>query len=400
MRRTGFLANLYLTFKGLQLIKRFLLGQPLDGKDKTNSRFLTPGTIAYTRDGYASTWAMLCGWQRLLWRLAIVLLPPLTLLAMLFVPPYVLLSGLILASIPIGYNLRQRWIYRRHNRDFVRPLALVLARHLGYARTYNPRMWLKVPRNFRDAEKPIIIQLPPDDPMPAIKRGELVTTVEEKLNISDLTAYFRMHGKTPFVELVPTPRPPDKVTLSKYGSYVRNAPEATPFLGIGRDGKGVYLSFEEESPHVIISMGSGGGKSVLAKAVAAQVLRHGGDVHILDYKRRSHRWARGLEGITYAKDICDIHALLIELAEMARKRNFDTDLDDDTDTEDINAGNRQLILLEEINATMSQLRAYWEENRPKDGSKTSPAIRALGEILYMGRAVKVNVLAIGQRLFC
>ena len=59
-------------------------------------------------------------------------------------------------------------------------------------------------------------------------------------------------------------------------------------------------------------------------------------------------------------------------------------------------GERLLLLLEEINATMKQLARYWEKTRESGDPKVSPAIDALNEILYMGRQLRMHVLLVAQ----
>lgn len=395
--KLGFFGTLYLTFKGLQLIKRFFMGQPLDGQEKTNARFLTPATMAYTKDGYASWWAMLPGYQKLFWRLGILFGSPLALATWLLIPRWVILTGALLACIPLGFNLANRWTYRNHNREYVKPLAAVLTNYLGYAATYPTRLWLDVPFDFlsnKEDERKITVRTPPRDHLLGPAREQLITIVEEKLGLRDLSAIWHMQGANPYVEFIPTPRPPDKVLAEQYMEHLLNATEAEPFFGIGRNNKPEYGSWDEESPHLLISMGTGAGKSEVAKSISVQVLRHGGKIFICDYKRRSHRWATGVENVTYWKDIQDIHNGIIEFAAVATQRNIDTDVPG----EDINPGPRHVLVLEELNATMAKLKWYWMLNREKDDPKVSPAVTALMEILYMGRAVKCNVVAIGQRL--
>ncbi|MFI2215176.1 hypothetical protein [Streptomyces sp. NPDC020141] len=55
-----------------------------------------------------------------------------------------------------------------------------------------------------------------------------------------------------------------------------------------------------------------------------------------------------------------------------------------------------MILLEEVNATMAQLKRYWAKTRESGDPKTSPAVEALAEILFMGRQVRLHVLLVAQ----
>jgi len=51
-----------------------------------------------------------------------------------------------------------------------------------------------------------------------------------------------------------------------------------------------------------------------------------------------------------------------------------------------------------MNATANRLLAYWRKIKEKDDPAVSPAIEALGDILFMGRAVRVNVIAVAQMM--
>jgi len=56
------------------------------------------------------------------------------------------------------------------------------------------------------------------------------------------------------------------------------------------------------------------------------------------------------------------------------------------------------IILEEVNSTIDLLQDYWAEVREKSDPKKSPAIKALKQILTMGRGAKKNVVGIAQML--
>jgi hypothetical protein len=86
---------------------------------------------------------------------------------------------------------------------------------------------------------------------------------------------------------------------------------------------------------------------------------------------------------------------------MGHRRNLA--VDEWTGEDEPDVGPRLGILLEEANATITKLKRYWtsirktraDEEGPAD-PKESPAIDALRETLFMGRAVKMHVLMVAQ----
>ncbi|MFG2197176.1 hypothetical protein [Streptomyces sp. NPDC048639] len=151
-------------------------------------------------------------------------------------------------------------------------------------------------------------------------------------------------------------------------------PESAPLIGFGTGRKKVSVDLDAESPHVLVSAGTGGRKSVILRCIASQLLHNGAHAFVLDYKRISHQWARGVPGVTYCRDIADIHQALIRLgAEGHRRIRLADDLDEDADPTAI--GPRLAILLEEVNATMKQLARYWASIREPGDPKTQPGHR-------------------------
>ncbi|WP_142211926.1 hypothetical protein [Streptomyces sp. SLBN-118] len=73
-----------------------------------------------------------------------------------------------------------------------------------------------------------------------------------------------------------------------------------------------------------------------------------------------------MPGVTYCRDITDIHEALIYGNEGRRCIRLAEQLDDDVlDIESWRVGPRLMILLEEINSTMKQLNRYREKIREK-----------------------------------
>ncbi|MFB6945619.1 hypothetical protein ACFWGL_40110 [Streptomyces sp. NPDC060286] len=170
-------------------------------------------------------------------------------------------------------------------------------------------------------------------------------------------------------------------------------PESAPLIGLGAGKKKVSVDLDVDSSHVLISASSGGGKSTILRCITCQFIHNG--AYVLDFKRMSHTWARGVPGVTYCRDIAEIHDALVHLAQEGRYRiRLAEQLDDDVlEREPWRVGPRLVILLEEVNATMAQLKRYWAKIRESGAPKESPAVDALAEIL-MGRQVRLHVLLV------
>lgn len=171
--------------------------------------------------------------------------------------------------------------------------------------------------------------------------------------------------------------------------------------GLGKRSAVVSSSLSGDSPHVGLSMGSGAGKSVTARALLAQMLYRGCIGLVLDFKMISHQWAAGLPNVVIARRPAEIHEALIWLGGEVERRNevalAGADLDGNVHAV---VGARLLVICEELNATVSALRRYWRELRAGDRElpQRSPALEALDAASFMGRQVLTNIVYIGQRL--
>lgn len=184
---------------------------------------------------------------------------------------------------------------------------------------------------------------------------------------------------------------PSVYDLTTAQSAVFNAPENAPVLGVNGEGEPVSVDLDSDSPHILVSAASGGGKSVIQRTVAAQVLRNGGVATILDVKRHSHRWAKNLPNVGYAQTMTDVGNALVELGREVHRRNEIVD-NFPGPIDEAPVGPRILVVFEEMNATMSQLRQL--SRRIPDG--TYDALDAFRDIVFMGRAAKVHVSAVAQ----
>ncbi|MGW1076039.1 pRL2-11 [Streptomyces sp. NPDC002537] len=381
---------------------RFLSGRDMDGIRRTDATFLKPGShVLPETEGAVSRAAYRPGWQRLGARLTTLGLigggsysywqdPQQTLQALEYGGTG---AAGVAAAAGIAYAL---WSKERRElmREWVRPLHLALAGPLGIPEQSDPRRYLRIPLNFSDDDARIRIDLPVNLKFNETAVAELIV---KKLALEGVSFSWRYAGKAPYVLVKKALRPPDKLLFKDpdVRELVRRAPEPAPLIGLGSGDRTVAVNLDDDSPHVLVAAGTGGGKSVILRTIASQLIRNGALTYILDFKRISHPWARGVPGVTYCRDIAEIHDALIHLGAEGRHRIHLADqLGDEADLTQV--GPRMAILLEEVNATMKQLARYWEKIRGRNDPKTSPAIDSLAEILFMGRQVRLHVLLVAQ----
>jgi hypothetical protein len=387
------------------LIWRWHTGQPWHGRPHTNATWRLPADRVLHPSGRASRWAhMRVGYRTAIrTTLSLSLLGTgyglvearqLTLRALLG-----LSAVLVIGAILAGYRI---WREARHTATWIKPLHHALAIPAQRPLAIRPKSWLTVPRNFSTSEDAeVIVQLPPDytGGTDSKTAAQLPAIIQAKLGLEEITYSYHRAGPVNELHVATSIPPPSKVSLGMVRDAMTALPASEILAGIGRKSSYVTFSLEEDSPHVLIAASSGIGKSVLAKTIIVQALMSGAVVIVLDKKRTSHPYLRGLPNVLYVKDIKDIHDVLVMLEVELERRNILSDelTDINGDIKDIGEiGPRILIVAEEMNATSVQLKKYWERTRTKDDPKKSPAVEAWGEILFMGRAALVNVLAITQ----
>lgn len=380
---------------------RWFSGHAMHGRPMTNAGWFAAGDRAMTPTGRAFRWHYLprayratartggtaTGWG-ILYGLDHEAMVTVVLLA-------VTVTGLAVIATRRGVHRVRTW---RHFRSRVQPLHWALTAAVGHPPTMRPGDWLDIPADY--AKRPdakIVVTLPDDFKGTGDDRQLVKQVVVSKLNLEDASVSFQMAGKPRAIFSTSVP-PPDKVPLASVAELVAAADPTAPLLGIGRNRKIVTADLDNDSPHVMFSMGSGAGKSVATRLIAAQVLHNGGVALVLDVKRISHTWARGLPNVRYCRSIEDIHEGCLWLREEIDKRNLlvDEGADLDGNTDQVDMGPRLIVLAEEMNATVNRLRAYWRQIKEKGDPTESPAVEALGDALFMGRAVRVNVEAVAQ----
>jgi hypothetical protein len=378
----------------LRWVFRYLAGRPLDGYPRSNSTWLRAGTEPASGES-PGRWSLLPGWQRSAART----LPPVAVAAAGYGWAYyraetaAVLIGLAVAGVIVLVDTAVRWFRRRrHHRTYVRPLVRTLSRELGVAYR-RPADLVSVPVDFQDEDaEPVRITLPTDRNLSPELKERIRSIVAQRLGLHDASEGWSTIGPAPVATFRPAPRPPARVSFADVLDAVRAAPEHAPVLGIGTRNRIVDADFEEDSPHIAISAGSGGGKSVLSGMVLIHALHHGAGVVVFDYKRSSQKPFEGMPGVVIVKNIDEIHDWAVRLGEECERRNRAADEPGGF------VGHRIILLVEEWNALAGKLISYWEKIRTREDPKKSPAVTAISDLTFMGRHVRMNLIGVAQLL--
>ena len=371
-----------------RLTYRWLTGKPWHGQDVGEDRWAWPGSWfwrmhrakrALVRMTVSVTLVTLPYW----W----VRFQQVTLYVLLVVAA----CGLILSAV-LSVRAAVTW---RHRRRWVRPLHLAAHPVAGIGRSQSPSSWITV---ARDRSK-VALKLPQDWTPNPVDQKELVGIVVAKTGIESPEVTWRTAGPAPMLTVTASRPPPMRVLLADVRVAIMEAKQDELVWGLGKHGALIKSSLSGDSPHLGLSMGSGAGKSVTARAILTQMLFHGAIGLIFDYKMISHQWARDLPNVAIVRRPHEIHAALLWLGREAERRNevalHGSDMDGNVHAV---VGPRLVIICEELNATIAQLRTYWRQVRAKEDPVRSPALDALDSVSFMGRQVLMNLVYIGQRL--
>ncbi|MFJ2819005.1 hypothetical protein [Streptomyces sp. NPDC087294] len=177
-------------------------------------------------------------------------------------------------------------------------------------------------------------------------------------------------------------------TAPNLREQIEALPEGTALIGISTHGDAIAVDLNAECPHVLVCTATGGGSTTVLRSLTAQFLHQGAHALVLDPKRISHLWAKGLPTVTHRGNVAGIHEALVGLGdELERRQGL-------TDTE-LDAAPRLIVSVDSTYSTMRGLTRYWETFRDKDDPHVSPAVTALEAALWTGRAARVHVILDG-----
>jgi hypothetical protein len=408
-----------------RLIYRCLIGDPLDGRLRTNATFLRPPTQALHPKAHASVWHWRPGWHRAAIRISTILLATgladglirhrnatiasLILIAATFAgwATWRITRGVRRWARAIAWDRDHPWVSIwgavvvpwRHYAFYRRPLMLALAAELGQRpgrvriALDRSRVTIGVPPGFTGADK---------------GKEAIARTVASKLAFEAAEPAWKLSGTSrPRVTYTLTQPPPGYLTWDDVAADIASAKPDQLITGAGKRDAIVNVSLELDSPHFGVISGTGGGKSQLTAYWLVQRLMRGDIGLILDAKRFSHPWAFKdmdaeyglLPNVAYCRTVTQLHNAMCWLGEELERRNGVAERTI-TARGDVrgDVGPRLWIIAEEMNLAHGALKQYWAEARGPDDPKRSPAFTGMGAVSFAGRAVKMHLVPIGQML--
>lgn len=388
---------------------RFASGQQMSGARHTNATFRYRATRDLTDHGRASRWAHKPGYHRALWRMGATVITVAILYGFIVNEPITADSLLgALAGLVIGGAVRARYVVARarHHKRLVRPLYETATMITGastvhaHAHGDDHKRYLTIPRNYRNnPDARIRLTVPPtwEGRSPDVKR------------INDLFAK-RLGGQwdiahvatayPPYVELRPSPSPPGKLSFTDIKRALDAGNQNRLIIGVGTHDSIIDIDLDSDAPHVALSMGTGGGKSSLLRLIVAYLIHHGVErVDIIDPKRVSHNWAKGIPGVFIHRTMAEQMLALSEFRKRMEVRY--TELEQD----DTRLFPRHVLVIEEQNSWMDYAKTYWEDYRAELDSaergrtpKRNPAIGDLAYALFQGRQARMNIISVFQSM--
>lgn len=384
-----------LGFNGrLAMAYRWFSGRPLNGHRYTDSTGFRYGTMSTDLSGKATQYQLLPGYKRFLYaRLPLMLTPALTVAALTEPAPTALtLTALTALTVPKVVSARRSRSFRK---QVTEPVAVSVSTILRQRHVSGMgHLFVSVPEDYRDnPDAHVSIDLPLGWVGDSGDRKRVSDAVSERLQVSDLSASWKLTGAHPSVSFHVPARPPQKVSFERALPDAVSAREEQPLLGYGAHERPERFDLKLEAPHLLIAGASNSGKSELIAFIVAHFMRHGYGVMVADAKYVSHMWLRRVPGVLYASEDEELHNALIWLdAELKTRARF-VAAGGDSDTLV-----PLLAVLEEMNGASNRLRTYWRTVKQSSDPMMSPALTALQNLASMGRELRVHIVMAGQSL--
>lgn len=382
-----------------RIFLRFMFTPNGRKEPKTNATFFREGDKILHRSGRATRWHFLPGYKRILYKNEI-LFGTIGGVYLYFAHPIILISVAISAAT-VALTVAAYFGNRQYNqfilsRDVLTPIHKMLTPLVDQTPNVAPKQWIDVPKDYAtNLSAKVTIQMPEGFAATAEHRRVIPPIVSARLG-GEWDGEFKMQNRHPILLMTRAPAPPDFVRIDDIRAEMLSAPEYAPILGIGTHDQIHSVNLQTDSPHIALSMGTGGGKSTTVRGLSMQFVRNGSTVDIIDIAKMgvSHLWAKKVPAVSIWRTPETAHNALIRLEQEMLGRYDEIFLDESREGD----FQRRILIFEELNASLQMLKDYWKRVRTSDDPKDSPAIQSLARIIFAGRQGLINVIMIAQSL--
>jgi len=384
---------------------RFLSGHTLDGQHRTNATWTRRADTVLHPTGRAHAWHWLPRGTRALTRTGSVVMLLVTCYGLLVATTLTIAAWAVAVCAVTGYGIKRRmprirtW---RHWWRYERPAQRAVARVT--ATSIAPKVTVALDGSTVQAAAltwPAAAEISAPDKKPVVEALETRLGLEAPDQKWDLTSRNRS------ALLTRSEPPPTDVTWEHVAADVAKAGPFDVINGVGKQALVSKASLKDDSPHGLISAGSGAGKSVLVAFLVIQALRRGAIALIIDPKGTSHPWAikeldspdyAPLPNVAYASSDQDVYNACVWCGVEARRRQGEAQrIIDGRGRFHGDFGPEIWIIAEEMNEGAERVEAYYHDEVWQQGMpKKCPAFSGLGSVSYTGRALKMRLWIVSQ----
>jgi hypothetical protein len=375
----------------------FLSGFPVT-ENKTDATWLFRGQKKHAKFVKVSSWAYLPGYQKMIVRWSV---SAITIYSVIMYTKHRegFLQGIKLGFLGIGIMLMLAAVayYQRyqHNRRVVRPILTAVAPHAGIPpNPPRPGKVLRIPLDYDTNENAVVTLIFEPTTWRADEgQKKIVDTIIKQRMGKEWTVKWSDEAFPPYATWKRTKYPPDSVRLSDIRARIDATGDGIIVIGQTIDRASVDIDLDNESPHVALSIGTGGGKSETGKSIIAQLAHKGVDVDVIDYpKRISQNWAKVVPNVTIHRELLNARRAMklfrLDMEDRYKQLNVNEDAEFP----------RRVLFIEELNSLMELDREDWEANRGRKDPKRSPFVSDFLYVLFQGRAAKMHMIVVAQRL--